>query len=357
MRPSHWLAALVLASPAGAVTLDWSPVQLPLGVPNPPDTAIMVDGSTGYGSVPYAYEIALFEVTNAQYAEFLSAVAASDPHHGYDLRMGSDEAVGGITRSGDPGSRRYATKPGFESKPVVYVTFYDALRFANWLHNEQPVGSQGPATTEDGAYTLALDDVDSDGDEFDEDFVVRNAGARVFLTSEDEWYKAAYYDRGVGGCYDYPAGSGRQPECKRPTPPSTYDAANCGAHGTGAGRRPHGRRRLRLLAGTLLHLRPGRERRGVERGVRRAELRRLLRPRPAGRQLVRGPRGARRRVAAPLETRDRKREPRVPRRARRARARPGMAARDGRAPPDRAESPAGALPGRDRLEARRRRRR
>ena len=32
------------------------------------------------------------------------------------------------------------------------MSFYDALRFANWLHHGQPVGPQGPATTEAGAY-------------------------------------------------------------------------------------------------------------------------------------------------------------------------------------------------------------
>jgi formylglycine-generating enzyme required for sulfatase activity len=31
------------------------------------------------GSVPYDYAISRYEVTNAQYAEFLNAVAASDP--------------------------------------------------------------------------------------------------------------------------------------------------------------------------------------------------------------------------------------------------------------------------------------
>ena len=36
-----------------------------------------------------------------------------------------------------------------------YVSFYDALRFANWLHNGQPSGPQDSTTTEDGAYTFS----------------------------------------------------------------------------------------------------------------------------------------------------------------------------------------------------------
>ncbi len=38
--------------------------------------------------------------------------------------------------------------------PVNFVSFWDGLRFANWLHNGQPTGAQGNSTTEDGAYTL-----------------------------------------------------------------------------------------------------------------------------------------------------------------------------------------------------------
>ena len=35
------------------------------------------------------------------------------------------------------------------NKPVNYVSWYDSIRFANWLHN-----GQGPGDTETGAYTL-----------------------------------------------------------------------------------------------------------------------------------------------------------------------------------------------------------
>ena len=34
------------------------------------------------------------------------------------------------------------------------VSFWNALRFSNWLHNGQPIGAQGNGTTEDGAYTI-----------------------------------------------------------------------------------------------------------------------------------------------------------------------------------------------------------
>ena len=52
------------------------------------------------------------------------------------------EEQGAITRSGSPGSYAY----GFASEPVNYVSFHDALRFVNWLHN-----GQGRGDTEAGA--------------------------------------------------------------------------------------------------------------------------------------------------------------------------------------------------------------
>ena len=70
---------------------------------------------------------------------------------------------------------------GRGAKPANYVTWYDAVRFANWLHNGQPVGAQNSSTTEGGAYTMPL-------------AAARNVGATVFVPTEDEWYKAAYYN-------------------------------------------------------------------------------------------------------------------------------------------------------------------
>jgi len=130
--------------------------------------------------------------------------------------MGSDATNGGITRSGVSGSFTYAAKSGFASKPVNYVSFYDSLRFSNWLNN-----GQGSGSTETGAYTLLGGTaIPSNGLT-----VTRNAGASIFLTSENEWYKAAYYDAVSTSYFDFPAGTDLATVCAAPT--ATANRANC----------------------------------------------------------------------------------------------------------------------------------
>jgi len=169
--------------------------------------------------VPYSYAISKYETTNAQYAEFLNAKAASDPLELYNENMGSDvpHLNGGIVRNGVSGSYSYAVKPGFEGKPVTNVSFYDAVRFANWLHN-----GQGSADTETGAYTLLGGaPIPSNGTT-----VSRNPGAIVFLPSENEWYKAAYYDAQYASYFDFPTGTDFTTNCGNPGPSSAH-SANC----------------------------------------------------------------------------------------------------------------------------------
>jgi formylglycine-generating enzyme required for sulfatase activity len=208
VRSSRWgllTLALCLAADARAVSIDWVTV----GVPgNAADV-------TGFGAVAAPYRIGRTEVTNAQYAEFLNAKAASDPLHLYDANMAG--TYGGIVQGGSPGSFTYATVPGREDHPVVYVSFFSALRFANWLHN-----GQGSGDTETGAYTL-LGGSPIPGNGLT---VARNAGASVFLPSADEWYKAAYFDPLSLSYTPDPFADGASGACEAPAG-TTSHSANC----------------------------------------------------------------------------------------------------------------------------------
>ena len=112
----------------------------------------------GVGAISYHFQMGTTEVTNSQYVAFLNSVAALDRYGLYSSSMASDTR-GGIVRSGASGNFSYAVKPAalggaytYSDKPVVFVSSGDAMRFANWLHNGQPTGSQNAATTESGAF-------------------------------------------------------------------------------------------------------------------------------------------------------------------------------------------------------------
>lgn len=154
--------------------------------------------SNGYGAVAYSYNIGKYEVTNTQYAAFLNAVAATDTYSLYNPLM-SSSPQGGITRSGSSGSFTYAVKAEQEYRPVNFVSFWAATRFANWLNN-----GQGSADTESGSYTLTSGAISANT-------VTRNGGANWVVASENEWHKAAYYDptknSGAGGYWSYPTRS------------------------------------------------------------------------------------------------------------------------------------------------------
>ncbi len=163
----------------------------------------------GYGGVDYIYNIGKYEVTAAEYAHFLNAVAGVDTYGLYNTSMWSMqygckiERFDGSGTEGDP--YQYRVTDEWDDRPVNFVSWGDAARFANWLHNGRPKGGQGLATTEDGSYFL--DGVMSETELL---AITREPDATWVIPSEDEWYKAAYhYNDGVTGNYYNYATSGQ----------------------------------------------------------------------------------------------------------------------------------------------------
>jgi sulfatase modifying factor 1 len=191
-------AGLVTQTASALITIETVPVG------NTGNTA----DTTTYGAVGYDYGIGKYEVTLNQYAAFLNAVGATDTYGLYNAQMGSNPNIMGIARSGASGSYTYLVI-GSGLRPVTYVSWYDAARFVNWLHNGQPTGLQAAGTTETGAYTLTGNT----------GLIARNTNWVYGLPSEDEWYKAAYHQPvGQGGDSDnywlYPMASNVLPNSR-----------------------------------------------------------------------------------------------------------------------------------------------
>lgn len=210
-------ASIMLVPQFGkSVTIDMVLVGNP---GNAPDTNVMIpDGTSGYGAVNYTYYMGKYDVTIGQYVEFLNAVATiSDPYGLYDSHMALGNFYGfptvGVAQNGSLGNYNYTVTGGYSqgvNVPIFDITWDDAARFCNWLHNGQPIGAEGPGTTETGAYTL--NGVTANADLM---AVTRNANATYFIPSENEWYKAAYFDptlnNGAGGYWAYPTKSNTAP--------------------------------------------------------------------------------------------------------------------------------------------------
>jgi formylglycine-generating enzyme required for sulfatase activity len=213
------LLALAMFAPdaRAQVTMAWSPVGNP---GNAPDKNFL--GMGAFGAVAYNYRIGTYDVTNSQYVEFLNSNVpngeTADPLALYNSDM-SNATYGGIAyNSGAASGSKYSVMGSNGQNPVNYVTWYDALRFANWLDN-----GQAPGSTETGAYTL-LGGTPTPSNDSPADPITRNAGATIFLPNEDEWYKAAYYNPATKSYFPYPTSSDAAPTAISPT--STPNSAN-----------------------------------------------------------------------------------------------------------------------------------
>ncbi len=181
-------AALITSNSATAmITLDM------ITIGNVGNTA----DSTGYGSVSYEYNIGKTEVTNAQYVEFLNTTASTVDVYGlYNAGMANMGGTGvGISQTGGGSTNfTYNVTGGGENRPVAFVSWFDAARFANWL-----VNGQGDGDTETGSYTLI--------GAFSGATVARNViNGGYYIPTENEWYKAAYYNPGTTAYSLFPNG-------------------------------------------------------------------------------------------------------------------------------------------------------
>jgi formylglycine-generating enzyme required for sulfatase activity len=203
------LSIAVSLSPllAHAVTIDV------VAVGNPGNSA----DTTGVGTVASSYYISKHEVTIGQYVEFLNAVAVTDANGLFVTGMDTDRNIRGITQSGSDGSYSYAAAgpdgtsfgQSAANRPITFVSWNNAARFANWMANGQPTGAQNGSTTEDGAYLI--------GATITRQTTNPNTGAAptYALPTSNQWYKAAYYsptlNSGSGGYYNYATQSDTSP--------------------------------------------------------------------------------------------------------------------------------------------------
>jgi len=221
-----WQSAVTLHAAIPLVTLE----TVPIGNINNP-----LDPTDNLGAVSYPYVIGKYDVTVNQYVAFLNAVAKIPKNPAVTVLWKKSMqfplpyvSPGLISRTGTGlvaspyvYAEMHDSNLGANSgnRPICDISWFSAARFANWMHN----GATNGADTEHGAYTLAGHTTVT-GQTIG--VIQKNPGAKWWIPTENEWYKAAYYDpsfwdtntAGYGGYHDYPTMSD-EPNIPVPEPP------------------------------------------------------------------------------------------------------------------------------------------
>jgi formylglycine-generating enzyme required for sulfatase activity len=164
------------------------------------------------GAVKEAFDIGKYDVTVLQWCVFLNAVHVTegkrDPRHLYPEEMLSEkngpsslEEVSSLTRKPVPHDcradidekqntqffpRNYWSSMTYATLPITQISLDSGKRYCNWLHHGAPrfdeLNESTLLITETGAYDF------TNGKHGE-----LMPGARYFIPSLHQWYKAAYY--------------------------------------------------------------------------------------------------------------------------------------------------------------------
>ncbi len=185
----------MLVGPASAATITHDGVTITMDFATVGDAGNTADvQSQGpFGAVDYVYRIGTYEVTENQW-----------------------DTVSGI--AGD-----LLDNPGNWSgdQPVGAISWNDAAMFCNWLTSGSV--TQGAYTIDNSGMVTGINRALAQGD----------YGTAYVIPTENEWYKAAYYDGGTSTYYNYPTGSDSMPDGIDYDGDATFDAVFSDGHDQG----------------------------------------------------------------------------------------------------------------------------
>lgn len=190
MKFHHLPMLFLFASPAFADTFGSGANQFDIDFVTIGNAENDADDTT-YGKVDYTYRMGTYEVSRDMITKYNA------------LGGGPTLTMSDMTSYGGNGAE----------KPATGVSWNEAARFVNWLNTSKGFSEAYKFTTGGFNDDIALWTISDSGYNAANPF--RNANALYFLPSEDEWYKAAYYDPnangGLGGYWNYATGSDSAP--------------------------------------------------------------------------------------------------------------------------------------------------
>ena len=149
------------------------------------------DSDTSLGAVNYEFYINKYEIVYSDYILFLNTIATTRSNLDLNLWI-PDDGNNPIARRGNGNTVpfSYTIDINLLNKPVSIINWFSIARYCNWLHNDK---STDINTTENGAYNFAV------SRQISGPIFAKNSNAKYWIPSEDEWYKAAYYDPNKNG--------------------------------------------------------------------------------------------------------------------------------------------------------------
>ncbi|MFM8718825.1 MAG: SUMF1/EgtB/PvdO family nonheme iron enzyme [Chthoniobacterales bacterium] len=136
--------------------------------------------TTSYGAVPYQYRVGTYEIT-----------------------------PDAITKATASGMANVTAGAWTGNQPAANISWYEAAAFVNWLNTS--TGKQAAYNlTNTGSWSMTLWSSEQAWTAGGTN-LYRNKDAFYFLPSENEWYKAAYYNPGGTNYFLYPTASSSVP--------------------------------------------------------------------------------------------------------------------------------------------------
>jgi len=136
--------------------------------------------TTNYGAVPYAYRVGTYEI--------------------------SQDA---ITKATASGMANVTAGAWSGTQPAASISWYEAAAFVNWLNTSRS-RQRAYDLTYSGGWSMNLWSSDQAWEAGGVN-LYRHKDAFYFLPSENEWYKAAYYNPGGSNYFLYPTASDIEP--------------------------------------------------------------------------------------------------------------------------------------------------
>ena len=140
------------------------------------------NSSLGYGAVPYEYRIGTYEISQLQ-----------------------------VSNATELGLVGVSTTASTRERPAASATWYEAAAFVNFLNTNSGKTVAYDLTFSNGSWSMNVWS-SAQAWQLGGENLYRNKDAFYFLPSENEWFKAAFYDPDTSTYFDYPLGSDEVPK-------------------------------------------------------------------------------------------------------------------------------------------------